>query len=346
MMQRGVTVIEMLIVIAITSLIIVALAMLFGRGIGSYRIQFQQVLTTESARLQLERISDAIRNARDADGASWLIVGEPNQLQITTNIDSDSDSETVRYFVEDSNLRRGIINVPDGEEELVTLARSLRNGSQGQDLFTYYDRDGNVLSGSITAGSVALIGLTMLFDADENVEPGIATINTAVLPRQKAGGLTAGPLWATRLNYPIGDPPEHSVVAVTVTDPDTGQPTTESMDFIALNAGQLVTYQNSYLVHINYQTITVGDDLPGWYAWIGPIPVGQVGDQIYYQTDKMPVSELCQGTDLQELLSACNSRTVAQGSLMHEYKPAVIYRPDGQHGYVNDIDFENTQEEE
>ncbi|MEX1112510.1 MAG: type II secretion system protein, partial [Candidatus Andersenbacteria bacterium] len=343
MTQRGVTVIEMLVVIAITSLIVIALAVLFGRGIGSYRTQFQQVLTTEDARVQLERISDAVRNARDAGANRWLLIGEPNQLQITTNIDADPAAETVRYFVEDSNLRRGVIDDDGGEETIVTLARSLRNTSQGQDLFAYYDRDGNALSGSVTPDNVARIGLTMLFDADENNEPGIATITTTILPRQQAAGLVNGALLPTRLNYPIGDPLEHTTVAVSVTDGE-GAETTELIDMTVLNDGQLVTYQNSHPIHINYQTITVDDDPPGWYAWIGPILVGRVGSQGYYQIDKMTVQELCQGQDLAAILASCETRTLSQGSLTYQYKPVVVYQPGGQRGYMGDLYFENIDE--
>lgn len=349
--SSGMSLIEMMIGIGIGGILIAATSVFFGRGVALNRLQFQQVLITEDARTQLERVTDELRNARNTPAGEWLLVAEDYNVQLYSNVDDDEEYEVVRYFLEDTNLRRGITE--QGEDESVrTTARSIQNGDLNRPLFAYFDEGGSqIAAAEATSDNVYKIQITLLVDSNPDRPPGVAEIITVIIPRQKLLGGTTGSstesLFPVTLNFPStpssgigGSSSGSDQVSVTITDPSDGTQTTDILPIAQLNDGRLATYIDSYYVNINYQSQVVDGDLPGWYAWIGPIKVGQSGDTEYFETDKMAVSELCTGSDLAVLLTQCEERTVSKGSFSVTYKPIVTYSESSDRHYVRDIQFE------
>jgi len=107
----GFTIIELLMVVAISVILIAALSLFVGHAFSVSRAQFEQAQITEDARIQLERMSDAIRNAGYVDcdgdgftavsGEHWLRLGSPAELIVWSDIDSDEVREQIRYWIED-----------------------------------------------------------------------------------------------------------------------------------------------------------------------------------------------------------------------------------------------------
>ena len=349
-LNLGFSLIELMIGVAIGGILIAATSIFFGRGVSLNRLQFQQVLITEDARTQLERVTDELRNARNTPEGDWLIAAEDYNLALYSNIDDDAEYEAVRYSLEETNLRRGITEQGD-EERIRTVARSLRNGDLNRPLFAYFDSTGNQIeAASATSDNVYKIQITLLVDTNPDRPPGAAEVITVIIPRQKllggSSGSTTESLWPVTLNYPSqpangtdGTSSGSDQVEVTVTNPSDGSSTTQVIPIAEANDGRLATYTNSYYVHINYQPVTIDGDLPGWYAWIGPIKVGQSGSTEYFVTDKMPVSELCTGSDLSVMLTECAERTVSKGSFSASYKPIVTYSVASDRHYIRNVLF-------
>ncbi len=315
---------EVLIGIAVGSILIAAATVFLGRGININREQFEQVLTTEDARLQLDKVSDRIR---EAQGANWLIEAGDNQIKFYSDIDDDNSLDTGRVFIENNAIKAGITRV--GAPEIVlTLARSVRNISQNKKLFTYYDAaDGIIASADARSSNVKRIGITLLIDVTPNQSPGIAEVNTVVTPRAtlaSAGGGANTRFWPVDIDYP-NNPLAGTLAEVTITNPTDGSSSTEVMPVNSLNDGRLQTY-SGYYTNINYlQATDFEGHTPGWYAWIGPILVGQSGDNKFYMTDVVPVNQLCLGDDLNVLLSTCPQRAVGQGVYSVSYQPIITY---------------------
>lgn len=190
--QAGLSVINLLAAIAISSILILAFASFVGRSFTVSRTQFEQVRVTEDGRRELERMSDTIRNARyvdqdgdiftDKDSEAWLQVAGDSEIKVFTNLDADPDTELVRYFVIDNELHRA---VDSGTAQ--TLVRSLRNLEVATPLFTYYLAGSTVpLPTPLDAATrrlVQRVGIALKIDVNERIPPPLASIVTQVFPR-------------------------------------------------------------------------------------------------------------------------------------------------------------------
>ncbi len=341
--SSGFTLIEAMISVLIVGLIIAAISLFFTRGIAINRETYEQVLTTEEARLEIDRVADVLRNARGADGEAWLVAASDNEITVYSNTDDDSDSEKVRYILEGDMLKRGVTQ-PGAEESVQVLATHVRNAQESRPMFTYYDSNGAaVVAADATVASVQRIGIAFLIDINEQQKPGSTEISTIVTPRAALGfPSTRARLWPVSLLYPHSTDALTQDVTVTLTDPASAASTQWFPWVTDLGDGRLTTYDGHYYVNINYQAVTVGSFLPGWYAWIGPIRVGQSGQQVYYQVDQVPIDQVCQGQDLDQLLVSCPTRTVYRGTFSVTYKPIIIHTwplPGGFADFVREIKF-------
>lgn len=207
MRRGGFTLLEVVISSTIASIVIVAVLVFYSRIVIVSRQQFEQVRITEDARVQLNRVSDTLRNARQLDcdgngdtsleGEYWLQMADPYQIVVYSNVDEDAAIEKVRYFIDLSEsgekilLKRGIIQPGSatcdfsGAEQVSTVLGSLRNISSDTALFDYYSSDSvdSLMSLPIVLTSVKRVHLHLVIDATENVLPNAAYIETDVVPR-------------------------------------------------------------------------------------------------------------------------------------------------------------------
>lgn len=176
----GFTIIEIILVTFISTVTIATLLRFLSLGHPLARITYLQSQSTETARIQLKRLSSALREARLSDtGAYPLVDTSPQRLIFYANVDGDAATERVRYELSGTDLSRGITK-PSGnplvydtaQEDAKVIARSIRNGSDP--IFTYYDGDypanPSPLPGTST-GSVKYIQFRLLIDADTTVDP-------------------------------------------------------------------------------------------------------------------------------------------------------------------------------
>lgn len=340
--NSGFTIIEAMVGVVISALIIAAISLFFTRGIAVNRKTYEQVLITEEARLQIDRVADVLRNARNNGAEKWLVLAGDNELVVYSNTDDDDDNEKVRFVLENEDLKRGVAEIGE-EERIQTVASHMRNAGEGRPVFTYYNKSGGLLPAEgASAATIQRIGIALLVDVNKEQSPGVTEISTIVTPRVTLDfPSTRARLWPLSLTYPDHNGASQAVQA-TLTNPATGSKEEWWPYVVDLNDGRLATYDGHYYVNINYQTITVGSFLPGWYAWVGPIKVGQSGEQSYYETDQIPIDQVCQGKNLDELLTSCQPRTVSRGTLAVRYKPITIHTwppKEGFADYVRDISF-------
>ncbi len=205
--KLGLTAIEVLMALLVLGIMVIVIALFVGQSFGVKREHFEQTRNTEGARVQIERISDAIRNARnvdcDGDGQTdenefWIQEAEPYALTIHTNIDDDNEVERVRYYVEEgsSELRMRVehdnpapnCEYPPGQTTDQTIIKSLRNRMDGNDqaLFGYYVASvgGAVeMSYPVEKANISLVRIFMNVDVDTEKGPSDAMIETMVDPR-------------------------------------------------------------------------------------------------------------------------------------------------------------------
>ena len=183
----GYTLIEMLIVVSITSIILIAMMRFLGSSLSSYRLVFLQTLANETARVQLARMSHVIRSAHPSDAGSFPIVEASSQrLIFYADADSDDDIERVRYELDGTDLVRGVTQ-PTGdpiaydvaEETVATLARSIRNGADP--VFLYYTGGfpGDAAPAS-TIADISYIQFSFVVDPDPAQDPPPVTVQSQV----------------------------------------------------------------------------------------------------------------------------------------------------------------------
>jgi prepilin-type N-terminal cleavage/methylation domain-containing protein len=145
--ERGMTLIEVLIAMAITSLLglgIVSLEYILGKNqlliINSYK-------SVDDANSSVTSFIREIRAARDSDNGAYLLEKVDNkEIIFYSDIDYDKSVEKVRYSLSGTNFIKGIIEpfgypvqYPEDQEKLTTLTTNVRN--ELIPIFYYYNSD-------------------------------------------------------------------------------------------------------------------------------------------------------------------------------------------------------------
>lgn len=129
----------------------ISLLMITGFIINIYRayaFNLQQIQAINEARKGIETMVKEIREAKYGDDGSYPIKEAGDfQFIFYSDIDKDSATERVRYFLDGSDFKKGVIE-PSGDppqyvlanEVIAILSTSVRNSVPGP-IFTYYNGD-------------------------------------------------------------------------------------------------------------------------------------------------------------------------------------------------------------
>jgi len=175
-MKRAFTLIETLVTIFVFAL---AMGAVFGLVTLGYRIQsytFQQSTAINEARRGIEIMVREIREARGGDDGSYIIEkAEDFEFIFYSDIDKDNAVERVRYFIEGTNFKKGVID-PSGwpikydlnEEKLFILSQYVQNQPP---IFKYYDSQGIELSPPARLKDTKLMKVYLVINVDPNRPP-------------------------------------------------------------------------------------------------------------------------------------------------------------------------------
>lgn len=148
----GFTLIEALVTITIFILVLGGLVGLISGGYKAYYYTFQQAQAISEARNGVEIMTEEIREARPGDDGSYIIEkADDYEFIFYSDIDRDRETERVRYFIEDSDFRKGVIDPtgdppcyitdpedPQFSEKIFILSKYVRNQPP---IFHYFDGD-------------------------------------------------------------------------------------------------------------------------------------------------------------------------------------------------------------
>lgn len=190
---KGFSVIELLVGIFILILIGVAVVT-FQKDIFSLnRFLSGSLEAQDEARRALKMITAEARSLSPSSIGAYPIA-EANQTSFIfySNIDSDSLKERVRYFLNGTVLKKGVIK-PSGnplsynpaDEVVSEVVHNVANGATP--IFSYYDAnyDGTTppLEEPVDIPSVRLVKITILIDKDPSQPPGVITLTTQISMR-------------------------------------------------------------------------------------------------------------------------------------------------------------------
>jgi prepilin-type N-terminal cleavage/methylation domain-containing protein len=183
--QRGYSLIELLVVISITTAIAVPLTNFMIKGLTGYNFLQAQSDTALELNTLADRITKVVRGATSVDTAQ-------NNTLIIYGYFSPQDTviKKIRYFVNGTNLNIGVTpptgTAPsytyDPANEVITTTRiDLVMG--GNSLFTYYDDVGNQLTGAFQVSQIKQIGLYVAANPNAKQVPVPISISTKVTLR-------------------------------------------------------------------------------------------------------------------------------------------------------------------
>ena len=203
--SSGVTIIELMVAAGIAAVLIAAMSLFVTRALDIPKQEIEQGRINEVARVQMERMSDAIRSATNFDGDDsgeydggaerWIQVAQGDDISIYTDIDGDGVTEFVRYWLDGSDLWRRVMKIADDgliERETIIIATDVQNkfinAALWVSVFDYYSVGGAnaVQVNPLVAGldAVGRVEITLIIDTDLEEGPEEGIFSTVVTPRR------------------------------------------------------------------------------------------------------------------------------------------------------------------
>lgn len=180
--RRAFTLLELLISMTILVTMVTLVVGLLSNVLRNNRISNSRNQGIDRLRLVMTNVSLAIRQTRATPaGAYPIIAAENNSLTIYSSTDSTGELQRIRYFLDGSTLKRGLIRPVGGTyataEVITILATGVQNG--GQPLFQYYDKNytgTGAAMNPIAINSIRYLTITVVFDDNPNELPGPVTL--------------------------------------------------------------------------------------------------------------------------------------------------------------------------
>jgi prepilin-type N-terminal cleavage/methylation domain-containing protein len=184
--RHGFTLIETLVVIALTAVVALTLGFLIQYFYKTNAYVIEQSQAVESAR---ESLTHAMTDLREAsygtDGSYPIAAASTSTITFYASIGSGGSTAVakVRYYLAGTVLYRGV-TLPAGnpssyagQPETTTLVvRNIRN-TAATPLFTYFDENGAALSAAPAPTSIASVHIQVLTDVNPLRAPNVFTLN-------------------------------------------------------------------------------------------------------------------------------------------------------------------------
>ena len=186
----GLTLLEVIVGVAISSILMTALLRFLVAGYPLAKITHLQQQSTETARLQLKRMSKQMREARYSDtGAYPLVEVSPQRIVFYSDVDADNTTELISYSLVGTNLTRGVTKPvgtpatydPDTDEVVSTVATGVQNGSTP--IFTYYSGEYPAVVTQLTGADITKVKYIQFYlaiDRDTAVDPPAIEVRSQV----------------------------------------------------------------------------------------------------------------------------------------------------------------------
>lgn len=176
--QSGFTLVESIVVFGISAFILLAVtqAIIFFYDTNEYTLQ--QSAAISSAKEGVDIIVRDIREATYADTGAYPVAGmSTTSLNFFADVNRDMAVEQVRYYLDGNEFKRevtaptGTPPTYTGEQTTETVSDKVRNKEQGIPIFTYYDIEGNTISGSDNRRDLAFLEIELIINVDPSQQP-------------------------------------------------------------------------------------------------------------------------------------------------------------------------------
>lgn len=194
--QRGMSIVELLVATSILIILMGVLSVVMLRTFYVNRFTIEQGMNVAEVQKTIRSFTAKLREAKQADDGAYLIMlADDNELTFYANIDSDSATERLHYFVEDNKLKLGIaessgfpVTYPVNDEEVRIVGNGIVN-NVSQPVFHYYNRDyptdtvNNPLSTPVDPVDIGMVKIDLYVNVNTIQVPDSTHMETFVRPR-------------------------------------------------------------------------------------------------------------------------------------------------------------------
>ncbi len=183
--QKGLTLVEMLIAIVIFILMISGSLLIIRYIYYNYGFQMEQGLSLNEAQKGVRTVVENIRVTKQADSGAYAIESADDfDFVFFANIDDDSVTERVHYYLQSGAIKRGVAKptglppaYPVEDDTTTTVADHIVNTAE-QPLFYFYDANypadevNNPISTPVSdVSQIRLVKIDMFYNLDPNRAP-------------------------------------------------------------------------------------------------------------------------------------------------------------------------------
>jgi len=144
--QKGLSLAEMIIAMAIFSLILIGTLLLIKYIYKNYGFAMEQGLSLNAVQKGIKVLTDDVRGARAADSGAYAVASADKfDFVFYTDVDNDKITERVHYYLQGTSIKKGVTKpsgtppiYPVGDQTTTTLVTHVVN-TAAQPLFYFYD---------------------------------------------------------------------------------------------------------------------------------------------------------------------------------------------------------------
>lgn len=190
--SRGFTFIEMIVVLAMFSLLSIAIANAISMFYRANSYTLEQAYEINSARRALELLTRDLREMTFGDDGTFpLATMATNSIAFYSDIDRDNSVEYVRFALSGNTLYKYVYNATGTPvtyptttpSETYVVSEYVRNNAQATSTFRYYIEGGGAATATSTVTDVRYIFSTLIINVDPNKNPGEFTLRATAAPR-------------------------------------------------------------------------------------------------------------------------------------------------------------------
>ncbi len=177
--QKGVTVIETLVYMAVFSILLTAISVTMITIYRAHDFAMSNTSAMVDMRRALELAVSNIKEAGFSDAGAYPVVSmSENEFVFYSDIDNDSKVEKVRFFVDGDVFKQGIIDssgLPptyDASTEVIKpIAWHIRNTSRGVPVFNFFNKQMQKITNMSKILDLRMVSLRLLIDTDTSRPP-------------------------------------------------------------------------------------------------------------------------------------------------------------------------------
>ncbi len=194
--KQGMSIVELIVATSILVILMGVLSLVMIRAFYVNRFIIEQGMNVAEVQKTIRSFTAKLREAKQSDSGAYLIKSaEDEELIFYANIDDDSVTERLHYFIEDNKLKLGIadsvgfpVDYPVNDESVRIVGNGIVNNAS-QPIFQYYNRDyltdttNNPLSTPIDPVDIGMVKIDLYVNVNAIQVPDSTHMETFVRPR-------------------------------------------------------------------------------------------------------------------------------------------------------------------